>query len=206
MLKILGRATSSNVQKVLWYCDEDGLDYEHENDIGGAYGRNDQPEYLAMNPNGKVPTVIDGDFVMWESNSIIRYLARKHKSPLYPSEFEARHLIERWMDWQLSVLALHQGTVLGGLIRTKPEDRNMAAIEASQRGWADGMAILDAHLVDNAHVGGDAFTLADIPLGPIIHRWFNLDFEKPDMPHARRWYDTISERPAVQKWVLIEMQ
>lgn len=206
MLKILGRATSSNVQKVLWFCDEDGIDYAHENDIGGAYGRNDQPEYLAMNPNGKVPTVIDGDFVMWESNSIIRYLARKHKSPLYPSEFEARHLIERWMDWQLSVLALHQGTVLGGLIRTKPEDRDMAKIEASQRGWADGMAILDAHLADSAYVGGAAFTLADIPLGPIIHRWFNLDFEKPDMPHARRWYDTISERPAVQKWVLIEMQ
>jgi glutathione S-transferase len=206
MLKILGRATSSNVQKVLWFCDEDGIDYEHDNDIGGAFGRNDQPEYLAMNPNGKVPTVIDDGFVLWESNSILRYLARKHKSPLYPSEFEARHLVERWMDWQLSVLALHQGTVLGGLIRTKPEDRNMAKIEASQRGWADGMAILDAHLADNEYVGGEAFTLADIPLGSIIHRWFNLDFEKPDMPHARRWYELISERPAVQKWVLIEMQ
>ena len=206
MLKILGRATSSNVQKVLWYCDEDGIDYAHDNDIGGAYGGNDQPEFLALNPNGKVPTVIDGDFVMWESNSILRYLARKHKSPLYPSEFEGRHLVERWMDWQLSVLALHQGTVLGGLIRTKPEDRDMAKIEASQRGWADGMAILDAHLAGNAYVGGAAFTLADIPLGSIIHRWFNLDFEKPDMPHVRRWYDALSERPAVQKWILIEMQ
>jgi glutathione S-transferase len=206
MLKILGRATSSNVQKVLWFCDEDGSDYEHDNDIGGAFGRNDQPEYLAMNPNGKVPTVIDDGFVLWESNSIVRYLARKHKSALYPSEFEARHLVERWMDWQLSVLALHQGTVLGGLIRTKPEDRDMAKIEASQRGWADGMAILDAHLADNEYVGGEAFTLADIPLGSIIHRWFNLNFEKPDMPHARRWYELISERPAVQKWVLIEMQ
>ncbi|NNE84787.1 MAG: glutathione S-transferase, partial [Alphaproteobacteria bacterium] len=160
MLKILGRATSSNVQKVLWFCDEEGIDYEHDNDIGGAYGRNDQPEYLAMNPNGKVPTVIDDNFVLWESNSILRYLARKHKSPLYPSEFEARHLVERWMDWQLSVLALHQGTVLGGLIRTKPEDRNVAAIEASQRGWADGMAILDAHLADNTYVGGADFTIA----------------------------------------------
>jgi glutathione S-transferase len=206
MLKILGRATSSNVQKVLWFCDEDGIDYEHDNDIGGAFGRNDQPEYLAMNPNGKVPTVIDDGFVLWESNSIVRYLARKHKSALYPSEFEARHLVERWMDWQLSVLALHQGTVLGGLIRTKPEDRDIAKIEASQRGWADGMAILDAHLADNEYVGGEAFTLADIPLGSIIHRWFNLNFEKPDMPHARRWYELISERPAVQKWVLIEMQ
>src|SRR3546814_18067203 len=84
MLKILGRATSTNVQKVLWFCDEEGLAYEHDNDIGGAYGRNDTPEYLAMNPNGRVPVVIDGDFVMWESNSIVRCLARKRKSAFYP--------------------------------------------------------------------------------------------------------------------------
>ena len=206
MLKILGRATSSNVQKVLWFCDEEGLDYDHDNDIGGAFGGNDTPEYLAMNPNGKVPTVIDGDFVMWESNSVLRYLARKHKSPLYPSEFEERHLVERWMDWQLSVLALHQGTVLGGLVRTNPEDRDMAKIEAAQRDWALGMAILDAHLAASGYVGGDVFTLADIPLGPIAHRWFNLDFEKPNMVHVRRWYDTLAQRPAAQKWVLIEMQ
>ena len=89
MLKVLGRATSTNVQKVLWFCDSQNRVYEHDNDIGGAFGRNDSPEYLAMNPNGRVPVVIDGDFVMWESNSIIRYLARQSKSDLYPSDFMA---------------------------------------------------------------------------------------------------------------------
>jgi len=205
MLKILGRATSTNVQKVLWFCDEAGVAYDHDNDIGGAFGQNDTPEYLAMNPNGKVPTVIDDDFVMWESNSVIRYLARKHKSALYPSEFEARNLVERWMDWELSVVAPHQGTVLVGLVRMKPEDRDNAKIEAARQAWARGMTILDGQLGQTAYVAGDEFTLADIPLGPIAHRFFSLDIERPDLPNLRRWYDALSTRPAFQKWCLIEM-
>ncbi|MBS29360.1 MAG: glutathione S-transferase [Alphaproteobacteria bacterium] len=205
MLKILGRATSTNVQKVLWFCDEAGVAYEHDNDIGGAFGRNDTPEYRAMNPNGKVPTVIDDAFVMWESNSVLRYLARKHKSALYPSEFEARNLVERWMDWELSVVALHQGTVLVGLARTKPEDRDNDRIEASRKAWAKGMTILDAQLAKTAYVGGDDFTIADIPLGPIAHRFFSLDIERPELPNVRRWYEALSGRPAFDKWCLIEM-
>lgn len=205
MLKILGRATSTNVQKVLWFCDEAGVVCDHDNDIGGAFGQNDTPEYLAMNPNGKVPAVIDDDFVMWESNSVIRYLARKHKSALYPSEFEARNMVERWMDWELSVVAPHQGTVLVGLVRTKPEDRDNAKIDASRQAWARGMTILDGQLAKTDYAAGDAFTLADIPLGPIAHRFFSLDIERPDLPNLRRWYDVLSTRPAFRKWCLIEM-
>jgi len=205
MLKILGRATSTNVQKVLWFCDEAGMAYDHDNDIGGASGQNDTPEYLAMNPNGKVPTVIDDEFVMWESNSVIRYLARKQKSALYPVEFEARNLVERWMDWELSVVAPHQGTVLVGLVRTKPEDRDNAKIEAAAQAWIRGMTILDGQLGETAYVAGEAFTLADIPLGPIAHRFFSLDIERPDLPNLRRWYAALSERPAFQKWCLIDM-
>ncbi|MBO22901.1 MAG: glutathione S-transferase [Rhodospirillaceae bacterium] len=205
MLKILGRATSTNVQKVLWFCDEAGIAYAHDNGIGGAFGRNDTPEYLAMNPNGKVPTVIDGDFVMWESNSVIRYLARKHKSALYPSEFEVRNMVERWMDWELSVVAPHQGTVLVGLVRTKPEDRDNAKIKTAGTAWARGMTILDEQLAKTGHVAGDDFTLADIPLGPIAHRFFSLDIERPDLPNLRRWYETLSGRPAFDKWCVIEM-
>ena len=107
LIKILGRATSANVQKVLWLCEEVGIEYEHDNEIGGAFGRNDTKEYLLMNPNGKVPTIIDDGFVMWESNSAIRYMARKFKSELYPPDLRARNLVERWMDWELSVLAPH---------------------------------------------------------------------------------------------------
>lgn len=205
MLKILGRPSSTNVMKVLWFCDEAGIAYEHDAEIGGAFGRSDAPEYLALNPNGRVPTVIDGDFVMWESNSIIRYLARKVKSPLYPSDLQARHLVERWMDWELSVVAAHQGTMLVSLIRTKPEDRDPARMAAALTAWTRGMTVLDGQLAKTSHVGGDAFTLADIPLLPVAHRWFELPIDRPDLPNVRRWYDSFADRPAVRKWVLVEL-
>jgi glutathione S-transferase len=205
MLKILGRPTSTNVMKVLWFCDEAGLSYEHDAEIGGAFGRNDQPDYLAMNPNGRVPTVIDDGFVMWESNSIIRYLARKSKSELYPSDLRARHLIERWMDWELSVIAPQQAIMLVGLIRTAPEKRDAARLETALTAWTAGMKILDAQLGKTAFAGGDAFTLADIPLLPIAHRWFKLPIQRPDLPNLKRWYDSFADRPAVQKWVMIEL-
>ncbi len=205
MIEILGRPTSTNVMKVLWFCDEAGLEYEHDAEIGGAFGRNDTPEYLALNPNGRVPTVIDDGFVMWESNSILRYLARKVKSPFYPSELQGRHLVERWMDWELSVVAPHQGTMLVGLVRTKPEDRDAARLAAALAAWTRGMTILDGQLAKTAFVGGDGFTLADIPLLPVAHRWFKLPIERPDLPNLRRWYDSFADRPAVRKWVLVEL-
>jgi len=205
MLKILGRATSTNVQKVLWFCDSQNREYEHDNDIGGAFGRNDTPEYLAMNPNGRVPVVIDGDFVMWESNSILRYLARQSKSDLYPSGFQDRQVVERWMDWELSLLAPRHVPVFIGMVRTKPADRNEKAIAAGVEQWNAAMKVLDDQLADNAYVAGSAFTLADIPIAPIAHRWFNLDIERIDVPHVKRWYESFSGNPAFEKWVNIEL-
>ncbi len=205
MLKILGRATSTNVQKVLWFCDNQNRDYEHDNDIGGAYGRNDTPEYLAMNPNGRVPVVIDDGFVMWESNSILRYLARQSKSDLYPSGFHDRQIVERWMDWELSLLAPRHVPVFIGMVRTKPEDRNEKAIAAGIAQWNAAIEVLDAQLADNAYVAGSAFTLADIPIAPIAHRWFNLDIDRVDAPHVKRWYESFAGDPAFEKWVNIEL-
>lgn len=205
MLKILGRATSTNVQKVLWYCDAEGIEYDHDNDIGGAFGRNDTPEYLAMNPNGRVPVVIDDGFVMWESCSILRYLARKTKSALYPSGFAERQIVERWMDWELSLLAPRHVPVFIGLVRTKPEDRNQSAIDNAVVQWNAAMQVLEDQLADNAYVAGEDFTLADIPIAPIAHRWFNLDIERIDAPHIRRWYDGFASDAGFQKWVNIEL-
>jgi glutathione S-transferase len=205
MLKILGRATSTNVQKVLWFCDEAGVAYDHDNDIGGAYGRNDTPEYLAMNPNGRVPVAIDEGFVMWESNAIVRYLARKEKSPLYPSGFAERQTVERWMDWELSLLAPRMVPVFIGLVRTAPEDRDEARIAAAVEPWNAAMAVLDGQLADSAYVAGDAFTLADIPIAPIAHRWFNLDIARIDAPNVRRWYDSFAGNAGFEKWVNIEL-
>jgi len=205
MLKILGRSTSTNVQKVLWFCDSQNCEYEHENDIGGAFGRNDTPEYLAMNPNGRVPVVIDGDFVMWESNSILRYLARQSKSNLYPSGFQSRQAVERWMDWELSLLAPRHVPVFIGMVRTKLEDRNEKAIAAGVEQWNAAMKVLDDQLAGNAYVAGSAFTLADIPIAPIAHRWFNLDIDRFDAPNVKRWYESFSGDPAFEKWVNIEL-
>lgn len=205
MLKILGRATSTNVQKVLWFCDSQNRIYEHDNEIGGAFGRNDSPEFLAMNPNGRVPVVIDGDFVMWESNSILRYLARQSKSDLYPSDFQTRQTIERWMDWELSLLAPRHVPVFIGLVRTKAEDRNQKAIDAAVVQWNAAMQVLEGQLAENRFVAGEKFSLADIPIAPIAHRWFNLDIERIDAPHIRRWYDSFADDAGFRKWVDIEL-
>ncbi len=122
MLKIWGRATSSNVQKVLWCCAELDLEFERV-DVGGPFGGNRDPEYLAMNPNGLVPTVKDGDLVMWESNTICRYLATtRNGEHLYPRDPAARTHVERWMDWQLAVIGAPMGQLLFGLVRSTPED------------------------------------------------------------------------------------
>ena len=205
MLRILGRATSMNVQKVLWFCDFQGIAYDHENDIGGAFGRNDLPEYLAMNPNGRVPVVIDDGFVMWESCSIIRYLARKSKSELYPSDFAVRQIVERWMDWELSLLAPRHVPVFIGMVRTKPEDRNSEAIANGVTQWNAALQVLEDQLSENTYVAGSAFTLADIPIAPIIHRWFNLEIDRIDAPNIRRWYDSFADDPGFQRWVNIEL-
>ena len=133
MLKIWGRATSSNVQKVLWCCAELGLEFERV-DVGGPFGGNRDPEYLAMNPNGLVPTVKDGDLVMWESNTICRYLATtRNGEHLYPRDPAARTHVERWMDWQLAVIGAPMGQLLFGLVRSTPETRDPAAIEGARR-------------------------------------------------------------------------
>ncbi|MBT5569796.1 MAG: glutathione S-transferase [Alphaproteobacteria bacterium] len=205
MLKILGRATSTNVQKVLWFCDAQGIEYDHDNDIGGAFGRNNSAEYLAMNPNGRVPVVIDDGFVMWESCSIIRYLARKSKSDLYPSDFAERQTVERWMDWELSLLAPRHVPVFVGMVRTKPEDRNPDAIANGVTQWNVAMQVLEDQLSETAYVAGASFTLADIPIAPIVHRWYNLDIDRIDAPNIKRWYDSFAGDAGFQKWVNIEL-
>jgi len=205
VLKILGRATSTNVQKVLWFCDAQGIEYDHDNDIGGAFGRNNSAEYLAMNPNGRVPVVIDDGFVMWESCSIIRYLARKSKSDLYPSDFAERQTVERWMDWELSLLAPRHVPVFVGMVRTKPEDRNPDAIANGVTQWNVAMQVLEDQLSETAYVAGASFTLADIPIAPIVHRWYNLDIDRIDAPNIKRWYDSFAGDAGFQKWVNIEL-
>jgi glutathione S-transferase len=203
MLKILGRATSSNVQKVVWLCDELSVPFERT-DIGGPFGGNDQPEYLSLNPNGVVPTIDDDGFVLWESNSIVRYLAEKHGAgtPFWPEDIQARASAGRWMDWALSVLAGRHVPVFQGLIRTPEAERDMAKIGAARDLWAKANLVLEAWLADHEYLSGDAFGFGDIPASPFTYRWFNLAIEREDFPNLKRWHDAICARPAFRKHVI----
>ncbi len=203
MLKIWGRANSINVQKVLWIADEIGIPYTRV-DIGGPFGGNREPAYLAMNPNGLVPTIEDDGLVLWESNSITRYLAASRNSPLIPADPKARAEAEHWMDWQLTSLG-GMTPIFWGLIRTPPEKRDMAAIETARKQMADVWAILDRHLKDRAFVAGSAFTVGDIPVGCMAYRWFNLAIERPEAPHLRAWYERLTTRAPYRKHVMPPM-
>jgi len=206
MLKIIGRKTSSNVQKVLWTCGELGLPFERE-DLGGPFGGNDKPEYRALNPNGRVPTIIDDGFVLWESNSCSRYLAAKHAyGTLYPEDLQARANGERWMDWQLTIVSPAMVPVFWGLVRTKPEDRDNDAIEAARQKLSGVMGILDAHLANSTYVAGKTFTVGDIPLGIAAYRWFNMEMKREHHPNLRRWYDLLTRRPPFQEHIMQPME
>ena len=202
MLKIIGRNTSSNVQKVLWICGELGLPFERE-DLGGPFGGNDTPEYRALNPNGRVPTIVDDGFVLWESNSCSRYLASKHASgTLYPTDPLIRGNGERWMDWQLTTMSPTLVPVFWGLIRTKPEDRDMDAINEARKNLSANIAIVDAHLAGSKYLAGDDFTVCDIPLGITAYRWFAMDMEREAYPNFQRWYGLLCDRSPFQEHVM----
>jgi glutathione S-transferase len=196
MLKIWGRATSSNVQKVLWACTELDLEFERL-DWGGKYGGNNDPAYRAMNPNGLVPTVLDGELILWESNSILRYLCGKYNGArLLPVEPGARSLIERWMDWQLSRLNTPMAAMLWGYFRTPPEKRDAAALAKHRE---DSLAlwrvIEEQQLGRHDYVAGKDFSLADIVIGIWLHRWYHYPIERPDLPQLKAYYDRIAKRP-----------
>jgi glutathione S-transferase len=202
MLKIWGRNTSSNVQKAMWAVGEMGLAHERI-DIGGPFGKNKEPAYLAMNPNGLVPTLEEEDwFLLWESNSVIRYLAAKHRADiLEPTDLKVRALASQWMDWQLTVLGPAITPVFWGLVRTPPEKRDMAAIEAAKVKTTEAAKILDARLGKTNFAAGSTFSYGDIPVGVMIYRYMKLVPERPKLANLERWYAAIAERKAFRDHV-----
>jgi glutathione S-transferase len=201
MMKIWGRNTSSNVQKAMWAVGEIGLAYQRI-DIGGPFGKNKEPAYLAMNPNGLVPTLEEADgFLLWESNSIIRYLAARHKGPLEPADPRTRALAGQWMDWQLSVLGPAITPLFWGLVRTPVEQRDMTAIEAATVRTTAAIKMLDAQLAKTKFVAGDAFSYGDIPVGVMARRYRDLVPGRPGFDHFERWYAELAARPAFREHV-----
>ncbi len=203
MLKIYGRNNSVNVQKVMWMVGELGLEHERL-DVGGAFGQNDQDWYLALNPMGRVPVLDDDGYVLWESHSIIRYLARQNKEAgLYASDAKAQGDMDKWMDWHIGFFQPAITPAFWGLIRTPEAERDMAAIQASSSETAKLMGILDGHLQGRDFMAGAQLSLADIPVGAMTYRWYGLDVEHPDYPNLRAWYDRLAQRPAFQEHVML---
>ena len=201
MLKILGRKTSSNVQKVLWCCSELDIPFERE-DVGGPFGKNNTPEYLARNPNGLVPTIDDDGLILWESNAIVRYLCAKHGvGKLWPSDVARRADADRWMDWQQTTLAPPMGILFRALLRQPPEEIDAEQINGAMEKAAAAMRILDAQLAQHSFVAGDTLTMGDIALGNAAHRWFTLPRERPDLPHVAQWYARLNDRPGYRQHV-----
>ena len=195
-LKIWGRLSSVNVQKVVWCADEIGIEYERV-DAGGKFGLNDTPQYLAMNPNGLVPVIEDDGFVLYESNAIVRYLAaRSGATSLWPEDPRARADVDRWMEWQSTGYTPAMWAAFMQLIRTAPEKRDVGAIDASRVKSEKHSAILDAHLGANRYLTGERFTVADIVVGCAAHRWLNLPIERASRPNLERWYQEIAARPS----------
>ena len=201
MLKILGHPASSNVQKVLWCCGELGLPFERR-DIAGPFGGNRTPEYLALNPNGLVPTIDDDGFVLWESNVIVRYLAAKHGGGrLYPADLRKRADAERWMDWQQTTVAAPMGVLFRALLRKPAEAIDPAALDGARGRATAAWEILDRALASHACVAGDDLTVGDIALGNAIHRWHRLPFERPALARLDAWYARLRERPAYREYI-----
>jgi glutathione S-transferase len=201
MLKVWGRKKPSNVQKVMWAIGDLGLAHERV-DIGGAFGGNKEGPYLAMNPNGLVPTLEDGDAMIWESNSIVRYLATKYGAgTLEPADLKTRALASQWMDWQLSVAGPAIFGAFWGLIRTPPEKRDHAAIAASQQKTTEAMKIFDANLSRRAYAAGENFSMGDIPVGIMVYRFRQLVPDRPPLPNLERWYAQIEKRPGFRDHV-----
>lgn len=204
MLKIWGRNTSSNVQKVIWGLAEMNLPFDRI-DVGGAFGKTKDAAYLAMNPNSLVPTLEEEDgFTLWESNSILRYLAAKHTNrTLEPADLKARARAHMWMDWQLSVMAPAITPVFWGLIRTPPEQRDAKAIATGKEKTVAAAQIMDAQLGKTAYLAGNDFSYGDIPVGIMIYRYMQLIPERPATPNLDRWYAAISARAAFKAQVAV---
>jgi glutathione S-transferase len=199
MLKIWGRISSVNVQKVVWAADELGIAHERI-EAGGTFGVVGTPQYQAMNPNGLVPVIEDDGFVLWESNAIVRYLARKYaRGTLSPDEDRKYADADKWMDWQATVYTPAMWAAFWQLIRTPAQERDAKVVEASIAKTEKAAEILDAALAGREFITGDTFTMGDIPIGCATHRWLNMPVWRVGRPNIERWYAALKARPGGAK-------
>lgn len=201
MLKILGRASSINVRKVLWLCDELGIDFTRE-EWGEGFKSPQEASFKALNPNAMIPVIKDGDFVLWESNTIIRYLANAYGGQaLYPLDPQQRARVDQWIDWQATELNTSWRYAFMSLVRHSPAHQDPRLLEAASKGWAYTMGILDQQLArTGAYVAGQSFSLADIPIGLSVNRWYETPLEHVELPAVRAYYERLTTRQGYATW------
>ena len=202
-LTIWGRPNSVNVQKVLWCLQELDLPFARI-DAGMQFGRTNEPDYLAMNPNGRIPLLVDGDYVLWESNSIMRYLCMAYgqASPIYPQDAKRRAGVDRWLDWTLSTLQPVERPVFWALVRTPVAQRDMIAIQKDADMAAEAWRIVDRPLAARRYLEGEQFTLADLAIAAFARRWFGVEgIIRPELPELNRWYAQLADRPGFVQFI-----
>jgi len=202
-LTLWGRLSSCNVQKAVWLLEELQLPYERI-DAGGDFGGLDDPEYRAMNPHGKVPTLKDGDTVVWESEAILRYLAARYGAPQFWSDDPAvRAAVDQWLAWTAASLYRDWIDLFWRRVRTPPQRQDAAEIERLRGNTAARYAFLDDELATRPYIAGDTFSIADIAAGMTLYRWYEMPIERPVLPALRAWYERLLERPAYRRGVCI---
>ncbi|ASK35735.1 glutathione S-transferase [Alcanivorax sp. N3-2A] len=202
-MKIWGRLDSTNVKKVLWCADELALDYQRI-DVGGRFGGLNEQDYRALNPNGLIPCLQDGDLVLWESNAMVRYLsARYGEGRLYDADPAVRAVADKWMDWATSTLVPPYIAWFINRVRKAPPERDDEAMEKGRQTLARALAVADQTLARQPYLSGDRFAMGDIPLGCLVYAWFELDIERPPLPHLEAWYGRLRKRSAYRDRVMI---
>lgn len=205
MLKLWGRVNSINVQKVLWTLNELKVPYERT-DAGLQFGVVNEPFYRRMNPNGRVPTIDDDGFILWESNAIVRYLSGKHGAgTLWPNDPRERADSDRWMDWASITIGPPLHPVFWGLIRTPAEKRDRQAIEEATKKLNAVFEILERILEGRAYVAGSALTMGDIPVGVYVYRWSALPIDRPRLPQVEAYYKRLQQRAPFRQHVMVPL-
>ena len=203
MLEIWGRRNSSNVIPVMWTVAE--LELEHvRHNIGGSFGGDDTEAFRQLNPNRLIPTINDDGFVLWESLSIVRYLSRQYGTgSLWPEDPQQAALADQWMDWCKSNISPNVFPVFFNQVRREKEDQDVAKMHQCAEAAINYLRVLEKHLEKRDYLLGDRLSVADIPLGSIMYKYFNLDIDRPELPAIATWYARLCERPAYQAHAMI---
>lgn len=205
VLQIWGRKTSSNVQALMWAVGELNLPYKRL-DVGHIYGGNTSPEFLAMNPNGTIPVLRDGDGEpLWETGAIIRYLSNRYGTdPFWPTQLNARTKVDMWAEWsKINIAQGFTGPIFWSVVRTLPEQQDKFAISAAIALLTKKLEIAEAQLTSHPFIAGDTFTLADIQFGHILFRYFNISIERTTLPKLQQYYQRLTERVAFREHVMV---